>query len=214
MSKPNSKLNRLRHKAVADAVARDEFLQANRVGTVAFVGDDGFPYQIPIAYGLVDGTIYLHGSSAAGGLRQLADGRQLSFGVFRQTGLVLARSAFESSMHYASYIGFGAAEVISDESAKDKILLSLTEFLFPGRSAELRSNSKKELAATLLLKLQIESWSFKISNEMPDDPEADLSLQVWAGVVPIQSIFTEPIPAPDLDSKLLTPPSYIKDWQA
>lgn len=213
MPAPKSDLNRLRQKAVFDTRSRDEFLSANQVGTLAFVGDDGFPYQIPIAYGYLDGEIFIHGSTAAGGLRQVADGRPVSFGVFRQTGLVLARSAFESSMHYTSYVGFGGCESIEDSNQKDELLTKLTEFLFPGRSAELRSNSKKELAATLLLRVDIKQWSLKSSDGMPEDSAEDIERPVWAGVVPIITSFGDPIPAPDLLAQYAQPPAYLNDWK-
>lgn len=212
MPEPKTALNRLRHKGVTDTHVRDEFLSTNQIGTLAYSGDDGFPYQVPIAYGYIDGEIYIHGSSAAGGLRQVADGRSVSFGVFRQTGLVLARSAFESSMHYTSFIGFGSCARIEEAEKKDYLLTQLTEYLFPGRSAELRPNSKKELAATLLLRVDIQQWSLKTSDGMPEDPAEDLDQPVWAGVIPVVTRLGTPIPAPDLSSEYAQPPKYILDW--
>ncbi len=213
MTDPKTELNRLRHKGVTDIDARDEFLKSNQVGTLAFVGDDGFPYQVPIAFGYPNSELYIHGSSAAGGLRQVADGRPVSFGVFRQTGLVLARSAFESSMHYTSFVGFGTCKQIDEARKKDEVLTQLTEYLFPGRSAELRPNTKKELAATLLLRINIEHWSLKTSAGMPDDLPEDLQAPVWAGVVPIQTSLGTPIAAPDLLAEYAQPPAYLKDWK-
>jgi nitroimidazol reductase NimA-like FMN-containing flavoprotein (pyridoxamine 5'-phosphate oxidase superfamily) len=212
MSIPNSKLNRLKNKAVEDFAELEAFLQANRVGTLAFVGDDGFPYQIPIAYAYAEKNIYLHGSTAAGALRQLADGRNVSFGVHRTNALVLARSAFESSMHYESAVLFGNCSVVA-EAEKIEKLEFVTEFLFPERMSELRKSTPKELAATLLLQLPIANWSFKVSNGWPEDPESDLAAPVWAGVVPIESRYGTPLPAPDLLPELRTPPVYISKWQ-
>jgi nitroimidazol reductase NimA-like FMN-containing flavoprotein (pyridoxamine 5'-phosphate oxidase superfamily) len=209
----NNSVTRLRNKAVTEYPKLVEFLKHNRVGNLAFVGDDGRPNQLPIAYGLVDEKVLLHGSTAAGGLRLVADGRAVSFGVSRTEGLVLARSAFESSMHYSSAVLFGNFKVIADNAEKDLKLQAITEFLFPGRGAELRSNTKKELAATLVLELELTSWSFKVSDGWPEDGESDLELDIWAGVVPIETKFADPIAAPDLRAGLQSPPSYISKWR-
>lgn len=211
MSIPNSKLNRLKNKAVENFAELEDFLKANRVGTLAFVGDDGFPYQIPIAYAYAEKAIYLHGSTAAGALRQITDGRNVSFGIHRTNALVLARSAFESSMHYESAVIFGNCVLMADGDKNEKLEF-VTEFLFPGRLHELRKSTSKELAATLLLKLPIANWSFKVSDGWPEDPESDLAEPVWAGVIPIESRYGTPLPAPDLLPELITPPTYISKW--
>jgi uncharacterized protein len=212
MSTPKTNLNRLRHKGVESLEALEEFLKSNRVGTLAFVGDDGFPYQIPIAYAYENETIYLHGSTAAGALRQVTDGRNVSFGVHRTNALVLARSAFESSMHYESAVLFGKCNQVED-SDKIERLEFVTEFLFPGRTSELRKSTSKELAATLVLQMPISNWSFKSSDGWPDDPESDLAEPVWAGVLPIEQKYGEPLAAPDLRPEYQTPPTYISKWK-
>jgi nitroimidazol reductase NimA-like FMN-containing flavoprotein (pyridoxamine 5'-phosphate oxidase superfamily) len=209
---PQDELNRLKHKGVTDLDQLYRVLDENRAGTLAYVGDNQFPYQIPIAYVRRDNRLLLHGSSGAGALRAVADGRPVSFGVFRTTALVLARSGFESSMNYESAILFGHCTSVP-ETDKDELATFVTEKLFPGRTAELRPNSKKELAATLVLELKIEHWNLKISAEGPTDPDEDLDQPVWAGKIPIVTSLGEPIPADDLNPAFANPPTYLKNWK-
>ena len=88
----------------------------------------------------------------------------------------------------------------------------LTEALLPGRVAELRRPTAKELAATLVLSLPIETepmpnWSLKVGDGWPDDPADDVAGPAWAGVVPARIVYGEPRPAPDLRAGITVPAS-------
>ena len=74
----------------------------------------------------------------------------------------------------------------------------LVDHLMPGRTAELRPSTRKELNATSLLSLPIETFSIKTRNGPPSDAASDLDEKVWAGVVPLALQAGEPEDAPDL----------------
>ncbi len=103
---------------------------------------------------------------------------------------------------------FGVFEQVP---AADKIryLERLTEAFIPGRAAELRPNTRKELAATLPLRLSIGAgnWSLKISGGWPEDPDEDVAGDAWAGVVPMTVTYGAPLPAPDLRPGIPVPES-------
>jgi hypothetical protein len=109
--------------------------------------------------------------------------------------MVLARSAFESSMHYRSAMVFGSATEVDD---KVSALRAMSEAWLPGRWDTLRAPTTKELAATLVLALPLAEWSVKVSDGPPTDPPEDLDAPVWAGVLPLVTSYGEPVPAPDL----------------
>jgi nitroimidazol reductase NimA-like FMN-containing flavoprotein (pyridoxamine 5'-phosphate oxidase superfamily) len=112
-------------------------------------------------------------------------------------GLVYARSAFESSMHYRSATILGSATKVPADEVLDAVRV-LTEHLMPGRWQELRAPTRKELAATLVVALPLQEWSVKVSDGPPSDPEADLTAPVWAGVLPLRLAAGTPVDAPDL----------------
>jgi len=68
----------------------------------------------------------------------------------------------------------------------------------PGRRADLRKSTPKELNATSLLVLPIETFSVKSRTGPPEDSKGDLDTPVWAGVVPLELTAGEPVDAPDL----------------
>jgi hypothetical protein len=121
-------------------------------------------------------------------------------------GLVVARSAFESSMHYRSAVLFGTCTAM-EGAAKTRSLDVLTDTLIPGRVAELRRPTRQELAATLILAMPIERWSLKVSEGWPEDPDSDVAGPAWAGVVPMPTVYVDPQPAPDLRPGIEVPAS-------
>ena len=82
----------------------------------------------------------------------------------------------------------------------------------PGGGPTPRPPNRKELAATLVLALPLDEWSVKVSDGPPDDPDDDLDLPVWAGVVPLRETFGTPVAAPDLPPACAAVPAYVRAW--
>ena len=178
-----------------------------RVGHFAFV-EDGQPRVLPIAI-VTDGAhILLHGSSGSHWLRLLATGIPVALSVTAIDALVVARSAFESSMNYRSAVLFGSCTPVGGTRADTVAALDIvTEGLIPGRIAELRPHSAKELAATLVLRMTVDEWTLKVSDGWPDDAPADVAGPAWAGILPLRTGYTEAIPTPDLSPGIRRPES-------
>ena len=139
-------------------------------------------------------------------MRALAAGIPVALSITAVDGLVVARSAFESSMHYRSAVLFGSCTVV-EKSEKSEILDRVTNALIPGRGDEVRPHAAKELAATLMLRMSIDEWTLKVSDGWPEDEESDIAGDAWAGVLPIATRYTEALPAPDLREGIPVPPS-------
>jgi uncharacterized protein len=191
-----TRIRRLPEKAVEDVAVLHAILDAARVAHVAFV-HDGHPVNIPTGCARDGDRLLLHGSTGSRLFRGLAAGAEVCATVTLLDGMVLARSAFESSMHYRSVMVFGtASELRADE--KLSALRAMSEAWLPGRWDTLRPPTAKELAATMVLTLPLEEWSAKVSDGPPTDPPEDLDAPVWAGVLPIVTSYGEPVSAPDL----------------
>lgn len=181
----------MRDRAVAYRVL-DEALTAH----VALV-HDGQPYALPVAFARDKDRVLLHGSTGSRLFRSLGAGVPACVTVTVLDGLVLARSLFESSMNYRSVMALGQAFGVEGEE-KIAALQCLSEHLLPGRWAEARRPSSKELAATCVVAIPLDECSVKVSAGGPDDPEEDLDWPVWAGVVPLEHRWGAPEPAHDL----------------
>jgi nitroimidazol reductase NimA-like FMN-containing flavoprotein (pyridoxamine 5'-phosphate oxidase superfamily) len=164
------------------------------------------PVVIPIAVAYRDGNILLHGSTGSRWLRQLATGVQVCAAITALDALVVARSAFESSMQFRSAVVFGACRPLGEDQ-KSEALDALTEALIPGRVAEIRRPTGRELAATLVLQLDIEDWTYKVSDGWSEDPEDDVAGEAWAGVLPLRTGYQAAEDAPNLRPGIARPSS-------
>lgn len=199
-------ITRLRDKASSDRTELDRLLDTTHVGHVGLAAADGDPMVVPTAVARDGDTVLLHGSTGSPWLRRVASGVPVCVAVTATDGLVIARSAFESSIHYRSAVLFGRCVPLSGP-AKEHALDVMTEALLPGRRAELRRPTPAELAATLVLGLPIVEWSLKISDGWPEDPPDDVAGNAWAGVVPQRTGYGAPRPAPDLRWGIALPAS-------
>jgi nitroimidazol reductase NimA-like FMN-containing flavoprotein (pyridoxamine 5'-phosphate oxidase superfamily) len=185
------RVKRIPEKQIFDRTALNALLDEAIVGHVAVVRD-GQPVVLPVGIGRDGDTLLIHGSTGSGIFREMADGRPLSIAVTLLDGLVYARSAFESSIHYRSAVIMGNATVVEGEE-KLKALAILTNHMMPGRWEEVRETTKKELAATLVLRVPLERVSVKISDGPPDEFEDDGDdRSIWAGILPLRIVAGEP----------------------
>lgn len=203
-----TEITRLREKARTERGELDELLDATRVGHFAITDDEQHPVVIPTAIVRDGDRVLAHGSTGSRWMRALAAGVPTCLAVTALDGLVVARSAFESSLHYRSAVLFGRCTTVPD-GEKDHALDVITEALLPGRTAEIRRPTPRELAATLVLALPITEWSLKVSADWPEDVPEDVDGPAWAGVVPLVSGYGAPVPAPDLRAGIAVPESVL-----
>ena len=205
-------ITRLREKASTDRAELDALLDGTRVGHFALVAPAGHPVVIPTAIVRDGDRVLAHGSTGSPWMRALAEGVPTCLAVTTLDGLVVARSAFESSLHYRSAVLFGACDPLAADE-KPAALDLITDALLPGRLAEIRRPTDRELAATLVLALPITEWSLKVSDGWPEDAPEDVAGEAWAGVVPMISSYAAARAAPDLRSGIPVPAS-VRDITA
>ena len=207
MSQPSTRVTRISEKQDTSRPRLDELLDSTPLATVALVRD-GHPVIFPTGFARIGDDLVIHGSTGSPWMRALAAGAPAAVSVTTLDGVVVARSSFESSFQYRSATVFGVFEQVS-EADKLGYLDTVTEKFIPGRVAELRQSTRKELAATLALRMPIgaDSWSLKISDGWPEDPEEDVAGDAWAGVVPMTVNYGEPQSAPDLTPGIALPGS-------
>ena len=201
MSHPSTAVSRLAELQSTSRRQLDDLLDSTPLATVALVRD-GHPVALPIGFARIDDEVVIHGSTGSPWLSALAGGAPAAVSVTTLDGVVVARSGFESSFHYRSAVLFGTFETVTED--KVRYLEILTDTFIPGRVAELRASTRKELAATVVLRLPIgpDNWSLKISDGWPEDPESDVAAGGWAGVVPITTSYGTPLRAPDCDESI------------
>ncbi|HYC57588.1 MAG TPA: pyridoxamine 5'-phosphate oxidase family protein [Candidatus Binatia bacterium] len=204
-------LKRLAGRGHYDRATVHAILDEGLVCHVAFTMD-GHPFMIPTAYARIGNWLYLHGSTANRTFRALADGAQACITVTLLDGLVLARSAFHHSVNYRCVVLFGTGEKVTDSQEHMRALEAVVEHVVPGRWADVRWPSREESLRTLVVRFPVSEASAKVRTGNPIDDEEDMSLDVWAGVVPL----TMQPGTPQADPKVpagKAPPSYATRYR-
>ncbi|CAK7282582.1 pyridoxamine 5'-phosphate oxidase family protein [Streptomyces sp. RM1] len=169
---------------------------------------DGAPVVLPTLYGRVGERLYLHGSTGSRPLRMAGapdPGLAVCVTVTHVDGLVLARSAFHHSINYRSVVVHGTAYQVTDPEERRLALDALVDHVVPGRAADSRPANKKELAATAVIRLDLQEVSAKVRTGGANDEPEDLALPHWAGVVPLRKGYEAPVPNADLTSGIEVP---------
>lgn len=199
-----TKVNRLPKRASYDKNVIYKILDSTFVCHIAFKIDKQV-YIIPIIYGRKDDYIFVHGSKNSRMLKLFEAGGDVSLAVTLVDGIVLARSAFHHSINYRSVIIFGKPQKIETPEEKNKALEIIFNHMVPGRWNEVRKPNTKELKATSVFSLKINEASAKVKEGGPNDEKEDLSMNVWAGIIPLKTIAKGSVRSIDLNENIILP---------
>ena len=207
-----NRVQRVPERGVYDKEAVYDIVDRALIGHVGFV-IDGEPYVIPTLIARQDDQILVHGATSSRLMRHIQSGAPLCITVTHVDGLVLARSVFHHSVNYRSAVLFGAGEIIEDRSAKMEALRLFTERLVPGRWEDARQPNDVELKATAVAGVTIDLASAKVRTGPAGDDEVDYELPVWAGVLPVQQLYGDPLPDDRLDPDVDLP-DYLQEFMS
>jgi nitroimidazol reductase NimA-like FMN-containing flavoprotein (pyridoxamine 5'-phosphate oxidase superfamily) len=174
----------------------------------------GHPVVLPMTHARLGETLYLHGSTGSGPMlaAQAPAGLPVCVTVTLLDGLVLARTALHHSVNYRSVVVMGTARLVHDPQEKLRALGALLDHVASGRAADSRTPTRRELAGTAVVALDLIEVSAKVRAGGPiDDPE-DTALPHWAGVVPLALAAGTAVPAGDLDPAIPAPP-YLTPYR-
>lgn len=206
-------LHRYAHRAAYDRETIDGILDEGVVAHVGLQTELGFPVVIPLVYGRHGDTLYLHGSAASRLFRAARTPTlEVCMTVTLVDGLVIARSTYNTDINYRSVVVIGSASEVADLEEKKHGLELLVEHILPGRNADARPPTDKELRSTMLLRLPIGEASAKVRTGWPLDDDEDYQLPVWAGVIPVRSEWEAPRTDPALKFRLEAP-TYVAAYQ-
>ena len=195
-------------REVFDRDQINALLDSEYVAHVGFVDNDvNEPFVIPMAFARDNDRILLHGSTGSRLMMKIAEGAQLCITVTKLNAIVVAKSAFNSSMNYESVMIFGKAKLLKDDE-KMAAMTAITEVLVPGMSSYARELKPKEVAGTMIVEVPLSKYSAKSrAGGVIDEPE-DKELPIWSGIIPLTTLRGAPITAED--SAGIAVPPHIK----
>ncbi|MDQ2959905.1 MAG: pyridoxamine 5'-phosphate oxidase family protein [Candidatus Dormibacteraeota bacterium] len=194
---PDTRVRRHPERAHYDRETVDRVLDECLVCHLGFVAG-GRPFVIPTIHARSDDVVYIHGSNASRMIGSLQNGVEVCLTATIVDGVVLARSAFSSSMNYRSVCVLGRAEEVTEAAEKETAFAAIVEHIAPGRWADCRHPTPKEVGATTVMRLPLAEYSCKVRTGPPIETGDDLDLPFWAGVVPLQLDGRPPEDSPNL----------------
>ncbi|MEU6312043.1 pyridoxamine 5'-phosphate oxidase family protein [Streptomyces sp. NPDC047014] len=208
---PRTVPTRSRERARYDHETVHAILDSAYICHLGFVRD-GAPVVLPTLYARVGEALYMHGSTGSRPLlaaRRTDPGLPVCVTVTHVDGLVLARSAFHHSLNYRSVVVHGTAHQVTDPEERRTALDAMVDAVAPGRSADVRPANERELAATAVIRVDLEEVSAKLRTGPVNDDAEDLALPHWAGVVPVTTAYGAPVP-----DAALAPGTAVPDYLA
>jgi nitroimidazol reductase NimA-like FMN-containing flavoprotein (pyridoxamine 5'-phosphate oxidase superfamily)/RimJ/RimL family protein N-acetyltransferase len=193
---PRTTASRIRERVGYDRATVHAVLDEAWHCHLGFVSE-GEPRVLPTLHVRLGDTLYLHGSTGSRPLlaARAPDGLPVCVTVTMLDGLVYARSHVHHSANYRSVVAHGTARLVTAQADKRRVLAALVDKVGPGRAADSRPPTAKELAETAVLALPLTEVSVKVrAAGVVDEPE-DYALPHWAGVVPLR--LTPGTPEPD-----------------
>ena len=179
---PRTEVRRKSDRADYDRATIEAIVDEALICTIAFQ-HGGSVHCLPTSCWRTGDHLYIHGANNSRMAQALLAG-ECSVCIAHLDGLVLARSAFSTSVNYRSALIYGQFVALEGMDAKRLSLQRFFAHYLPGRWEEVRQPDENELAATSVLALPLEQAVCKVRNGPPEDKADDEGLPVWAGVLP------------------------------
>ena len=140
-----------------------QILNRNTSGVLAVLGDEGYPYAVPMSYVYDGKTLYFHCAKSGHKLDAIKSCDKVSFCVVDQDDVVPQ----EYTTYFRSVILFGRASVLNNEEEILSAIEKLAIKYYPTDSKENRDIAiKKEYAAMCIIKIAIDHMTGKESIEL------------------------------------------------
>lgn len=142
---------RRENRALSEAEAREILARAEH-GVLATLGEDGWPYAVPLNHVLVGDDLYLHCALKGHKLENIAHEERVSYCAVASAEVV--PSMF--STLYESAVVFGRASLVMDAAEKHSALKLLTERFSGSCEERFEEHMRQRGQGTALIRIRIE----------------------------------------------------------
>lgn len=140
----------------------DAILTAATSGTLALLGDNEYPYAVPISHVYADGKLYFHSAAAGHKVDAIRNHDKASFCVIAADEV----RPSEFTTYFRSVIAFGRIRIVESEEERLRAATLLGERFNPGDAEGLEKEIANGLPRMLVLRLDIEHLSGKEAIEL------------------------------------------------
>ena len=137
-------------------------LQKATAGTLALLGDNGYPYAVPISYVYANGKLYFHSSLSGHKVDAIRNCDKASFCVIDKDDV----QPEKYTTFFRSVIAFGRIHIIEDEQEKQETARLLGNRYNPDQEEALQKELEKGLARMVMIRFDMEHLTGKQAIEM------------------------------------------------
>ncbi|KAG0277787.1 hypothetical protein BGZ95_005336 [Linnemannia exigua] len=200
-------VHRVKERASYDAESVNKILDNNLLAHVGFTlppgvaEEDDWPFVMPMCYGRIEDTVYIHGYVSGRMMKALAsdDLPKVCITVSQVDALVVAMSPFHNSFNYYSAVIFGRGRLVTDPTEKSAALEVITNqpFHHADRWNDSRLPNKIDLQSTKVIAVRIEKASAKnrtgaVKDDLKDMQNRELVEKHYSGIVPMRVVYGKP----------------------
>lgn len=153
-------MRRKRQQLSEDEV--DRILSSSTSGTLALLGDGGYPYAVPVSYVYSDDKLYFHSALAGHKVDAIINCDKASFCVIEQDDV----KPEKYTTYFRSVIAFGRVHIIDDEQEKVETARLLGDRYNPNNDESLMIEMEKGLSRMLMIRFDIEHITGKEAIEL------------------------------------------------
>ena len=133
-------------------------------GVMCLLGDDDYPYGVPLSYAFEDGVFYFHGMPVGHKMDAIRKHDKASFTIVETDKIVPE----EYTTYYRSVIVFGRAYEITDPAEKMQVLMRLVKKYSSAHMEGGKVEAKNKLDAVCIFALKAEHISGKEAIEFAE----------------------------------------------
>jgi len=137
-------------------------LQKATSGTLALLGDNGYPYAVPISYVYHNGKLYFHSALSGHKVDAIRQCDKASFCVIEQDDV----QPKKYTTFFRSVIAFGRIHIIEDEAEKLSTARMLGDRYNPNDDESLKKEIESGLSRMLMIRFDIEHLTGKEAIEL------------------------------------------------
>ncbi len=146
-----------------------EVLRSCHTGILGVVGDDGYPYTVPLNFVLHDDKLFFHCAREGHKTDAIMQNNKVSFCVVDKDRVVPQALA----TNYRSVIVFGRARILTDDSERRAALDAILQKYAPDHPKEGQAEIERELHLVCVVAIDIEHMTGKAALKSVQDMDAD-----------------------------------------
>lgn len=137
-------------------------LERGTSGTLALLGDDDYPYTVPISYVYLDNKIFFHSARSGHKIDAIKKSDKASFCVIDEDNVISEKY----TTYFCSAIAFGRIRIMEDSDMKHAMLQKLAEKYSSAHREGIQEEINRGYKSLVMLEFDIEHMTGKKAIEL------------------------------------------------